>query len=108
MKVDINRVLAYDVKDKEGWPVGISEASKSWAIDLIRAALAGRGEAGLTLLEVRQALFDDPVPDRPVAFWIARMDLWELAVSYKVLMAVGTKPIWMLGELRKEVGDYDD
>lgn len=104
----IERAIAYDVKDKEGWPVGISEASKSWAIDLIRERLLASGTAGMTLLEVRQALFDDPVSDRPVAFWIARMDLWELAVSYKVLMAVGTKPLWVLQELRKEIGDFDD
>lgn len=97
--------LSYDVLDVEGWPTTLDREAKRWALDKVGAMLQERGPQGLTLLETRQLLFDDPDPTRPPAFIFARMDSWEKALCYKILTTLETTQIWIPFELRKEIDD---
>jgi hypothetical protein len=105
----VKKYLDYDVRDKDGWPIGLTPSDKIWAINLIESALRERGQTGLTLLEAHHLLFDAVLSeDRPPAFWTARMERWEMALTLKILEEARTKIVWIPLELRKEVVDIDD
>lgn len=78
----------------DGWPKGISEASKEFAVSRVKAGLEKYGQMDLDL--ARRCIFDhyidrEPVPeDLKGAAWD-----WLYAVTYRALLAVSAKQVFV-------------
>jgi hypothetical protein len=78
----------------DGWPQGISEASKAWAEARIKAGLEKYGQ--LDLDTARRCIYDHYIDNEPVPEDL-KGQLWDwlYAVTHRALLAVSAQQVWV-------------
>lgn len=88
--------LAFNNRQFDGWPTGLSEEDKAWARNKA-LNLFIEHKRPLDLETLRRVLFQSE--DRPQAFKEPSLYDYQYATADRAMRAAGARQLWVLGEV---------
>ena len=91
----VPKYLTYEPRQKDGWPEGVDEAAKEWAVAQLSALLRKREYVYLDDAERELFGFMGPVVGSPPAFRDKPAWDYRYAVADRALRAAGGRQVWV-------------